>query len=157
MMSHRGPARCFESEDECVQAIMNKNFKEGDVIVLRYEGPRGGPGMPEMLAPTSILSGMGMDDKVALITDGRFSGATRGAAIGHVSPEAAAGGPIAALQDGDEVIIDIANRRLDTALSAGEIEKRLAALPPFRPKIDHGYLRRYALAVTSASTGAVFK
>jgi dihydroxy-acid dehydratase len=136
---------------------MNKNFKEGDVIVLRYEGPRGGPGMPEMLAPTSMLSGMGMDDKVALITDGRFSGATRGAAIGHVSPEAAAGGPIAALQDGDEVRIDVANRRLDTALSAQEIEKRLAALPPFRPKIDHGYLRRYALSVTSASTGAVFK
>ncbi len=157
MMSHRGPARCFDSEDECVHAIMNKNFKEGDVIILRYEGPRGGPGMPEMLMPTSMLSGMGVDDKVALITDGRFSGATRGAAIGHVSPEAAAGGPIAALQDGDEVSIDVANQRLDTALSPQEVEKRLDALPPFRPKIDHGYLRRYALSVTSASTGAVFK
>jgi dihydroxy-acid dehydratase len=157
MMSHRGPARCFESEDECVEAIMHKDFKEGDVLVLRYEGPRGGPGMPEMLSPTSIISGMGMDDKVALITDGRFSGATRGAAIGHVSPEAAAGGPIAALQDGDEVIIDIANQRLDIALSEGEIEARLAALPPFQPKIDSGYLKRYAQYVTSASRGAVFK
>jgi dihydroxy-acid dehydratase len=125
--------------------------------VLRYEGPRGGPGMPEMLSPTSMISGMGADDKVALITDGRFSGATRGAAIGHVSPEAAAGGPIAALQDGDEVIIDIANQRLDTGLSQGEIEARLAALPDFRPKIDSGYLRRYAQSVTSASRGAVFK
>jgi len=157
MMSHRGPARCFDSEDECVEAIMNQDFKEGDVLVLRYEGPRGGPGMPEMLSPTSIISGMGADDKVALITDGRFSGATRGAAIGHVSPEAAAGGPIAALQDGDEVIIDIANQRLDTAVSQGEIEARLAALPPFQPKIDSGYLKRYAQSVTSASRGAVFK
>jgi dihydroxy-acid dehydratase len=157
MMSHRGPARCFDSEDECVEAIMNQDFKEGDVIVLRYEGPRGGPGMPEMLSPTSIISGMGLDDKVALITDGRFSGATRGAAIGHVSPEAAAGGPIAALQDGDEVIIDIANQRLDTALSQGEIEARLAALPDFQPKINSGYLKRYAQSVTSASRGAIFK
>jgi len=157
MMSHRGPARCFDSEDECVEAIMNQDFKEGDVIVLRYEGPRGGPGMPEMLSPTSIISGMGLDDKVALITDGRFSGATRGAAIGHVSPEAAAGGPIAALQDGDEVIIDITNQRLDTALSQGEIEARLAALPDFQPKINSGYLKRYAQSVTSASRGAVFK
>jgi len=157
MMSHRGPARCFDSEDECVEAIMEQHFKEGDVLVLRYEGPRGGPGMPEMLSPTSMISGMGVDDKVALITDGRFSGATRGAAIGHVSPEAAAGGPIAALQDGDEVIIDIANQRLDTAVSQGEIEARLAALPPFQPKIDSGYLKRYAQSVTSASRGAVFK
>jgi dihydroxy-acid dehydratase len=157
MISHRGPARCFDSEDECVEAIMNQDFKEGDVLVLRYEGPRGGPGMPEMLSPTSIISGMGLDDKVALITDGRFSGATRGAAIGHVSPEAAAGGPIAALQDGDEVIIDIANQRLDTALSQGEIEARLAALPDFQPKINSGYLKRYAQFVTSASRGAVFK
>jgi len=157
MMSHRGPARCFDSEDECVEAIMHQDFKEGDVLVLRYEGPRGGPGMPEMLSPTSMISGMGMDDKVALITDGRFSGATRGAAIGHVSPEAAAGGPIAALQDGDEVVIDITNQRLDTALSQGEIEARLAALPPFQPKIDSGYLKRYAQSVTSASRGAVLK
>jgi dihydroxy-acid dehydratase len=157
MMSHRGPARCFDSEDECVQAIMRHDFKEGDVLVLRYEGPRGGPGMPEMLSPTSMISGMGADDKVALITDGRFSGATRGAAIGHVSPEAAAGGPIAALQDGDEVMIDIANQRLDTGLSQGEIEARLAALPDFQPKIDSGYLKRYAQSVTSASRGAVFK
>jgi dihydroxy-acid dehydratase len=157
MMSHRGPARCFNSEDKCVEAIMNRQFEEGDVLVLRYEGPRGGPGMPEMLSPTSMISGMGMDDKVALITDGRFSGATRGAAIGHVSPEAAAGGPIAALRDGDEVIIDIANQRLDTTLSQKEIEARLAALPPFQPKIDTGYLKRYAQYVTSASRGAVFK
>jgi len=157
MMSHRGPARCFDSEDECVEAIMNQEFKEGDVLVLRYEGPRGGPGMPEMLSPTSMISGMGVDDKVALITDGRFSGATRGAAIGHVSPEAAAGGPIAALQDGDEVIIDIDNQRLDTGLRQGEIEARLAALPEFQPKINSGYLKRYAQSVTSASRGAVFK
>jgi len=157
MMSHRGPARCFDSEDECVEAIMHRHFKEGDVLVLRYEGPRGGPGMPEMLSPTSIISGMGLDDKVALITDGRFSGATRGAAIGHVSPEAAAGGPIAVLQDGDEVIIDIADQRLDTAVSQVEIETRLAALPPFQPKIESGYLKRYAQSVTSASKGAVLK
>jgi len=157
MMRHRGPARCFDSEEECVQALLDGHFHEGDVIVLRYEGPMGGPGMPEMLSPTSIISGMGADDKVALITDGRFSGATRGAAIGHVSPEAADGGPIAALQDGDEVIIDIADQRLDTALSQGEIEARLAALPPFEPKIDSGYLKRYAQSVTSASRGAVFK
>jgi dihydroxy-acid dehydratase len=157
MMSHRGPARCFDSEEECVEAITHRHFKEGDVLVLRYEGPKGGPGMPEMLSPTSLISGMGVDDKVALITDGRFSGATRGAAIGHVSPEAAAGGPIAALQDGDEVIIDIADQRLDTAVSQVEIEARLAALPPFQPKIDSGYLKRYAQSVTSASKGAVLK
>jgi dihydroxy-acid dehydratase len=158
MMRHRGPARCFNSEDECARAIMKRDFKEGDVLVVRYEGPRGGPGMPEMLSPTSMLSGMGVDDKVALITDGRFSGGTRGAAIGHVSPEAAVGGPIAALRDGDEIIIDIPGERLDAALGDPEaLAARLADLPPFKPKIDHGYLRRYAQAVTSASRGAILE
>ena len=157
MMQHRGPARCFNSEDECTQAIMRRDFKEGDVLVLRYEGPRGGPGMPEMLSPTSMLSGMGVDDKVALITDGRFSGGTRGAAIGHVSPEAAAGGPIAALRDGDEIVIDIPGQRLDTSLDEAALAARLAEVPPFKPKIDYGYLRRYAQAVTSASRGAILE
>ena len=158
LMQHRGPARCFNSEDECARAIMKRDFKEGDVLVVRYEGPRGGPGMPEMLSPTSMLTGMGMDDKVALITDGRFSGGTRGAAIGHVSPEAAVGGPIAALRDGDEIIIDIPGERLEVALGdPGALAARLADLPPFKPKIDHGYLRRYAQAVTSASRGAILE
>ena len=157
MMQHRGPARCFNSEDECVQTIMRRDFKEGDVLVVRYEGPRGGPGMPEMLSPTSMLSGMGMDDKVALITDGRFSGGTRGAAIGHVSPEAAAGGPIAGLRDGDEIVIDIPGQRLDAAMGSADLSARLADVPPFKPKIDYGYLRRYAQAVTSASRGAILE
>jgi len=125
--------------------------------VLRYEGPRGGPGMPEMLSPTSMLSGMGVDDKVALITDGRFSGGTRGAAIGHVSPEAAAGGPIAGLRDGDEIVIDIPGLRLEAAMGAEALAARLAEVPPFKPKIDYGYLRRYAQAVTSASRGAILE
>ncbi|MHB1318563.1 MAG: dihydroxy-acid dehydratase, partial [Anaerolineae bacterium] len=129
--------------------------QEGDVLVIRYEGPKGGPGMREMLTPTSILSGMGMDDKVALITDGRFSGASRGAVIGHVSPEAAARGPIAAVRDGDLITIDIPNQRLELKVSDAEIERRLAALPPFEPRVTSGYLRRYAKLVTSASTGAI--
>ena len=157
MMQHRGPARCFNSEDECTESIMRRDFKEGDVLVVRYEGPRGGPGMPEMLSPTSMLSGMGVDDKVALITDGRFSGGTRGAAIGHVSPEAAAGGPIAGLRDGDEIVIDIPGLRLEAAMGAEALAARLAEVPPFKPKIDYGYLRRYAQAVTSASRGAILE
>jgi len=156
MMEHKGPARIYDSEAEATEAIQAKSIKKGDVIVVRYEGPKGGPGMPEMLTPTSMLSGMGMDKEVALITDGRFSGATRGSAIGHVSPEAASGGPIAALKDGDMISIDIPNHKLDVDLSDDEIAKRLAALPKFEPKIKTGYLKRYAEMVTSASTGAVF-
>jgi dihydroxy-acid dehydratase len=156
MMSHQGKARVFDSEEEATKAIMAKKIKAGEVIVIRYEGPKGGPGMREMLTPTSILSGMGLDKAVALITDGRFSGATRGAAIGHVSPEAASRGPIAALKDGDIIKIDINRQRLDVELSQKELEERLAQLGEFEPKVKSGYLRRYAEKVSSASTGAVF-
>jgi dihydroxy-acid dehydratase len=156
MMTHRGAARVFDSEEEATKAIMNKKIKPGDIVVIRYEGPKGGPGMREMLTPTALLSGMGMDKEVALITDGRFSGATRGAAIGHVSPEAASKGPIAALRSGDIIKIDIPNHKLDVELSDKEISKRLAQLAEFEPKIKTGYLRRYAEKVGSASTGAVF-
>jgi dihydroxy-acid dehydratase len=156
MMAHRGAARVFDSEEEATTAIMNKKIKAGEVIVIRYEGPKGGPGMREMLTPTSLLSGMGMDKEVALVTDGRFSGATRGAAIGHVSPEAASRGPIAALKDGDIIKIDIPNYRLDAELSDKEISERLARLAEFEPRVKTGYLQRYAEKVTSASTGAVF-
>jgi dihydroxy-acid dehydratase len=156
MMFHQGPARVFDSEEEATRAIMHKRIKSGDVIVIRYEGPKGGPGMREMLTPTALLSGMGMDKEVALITDGRFSGATRGAAIGHVSPEAASRGPIAALKDGDIIKIDIAHHRLDVELDEKEIAKRLSKLAEFKPRVTSGYLRRYAEKVSSASTGAVF-
>jgi dihydroxy-acid dehydratase len=156
MLKHSGPARVFSSEEEAFQAIMDAKIKKGEVIVVRYEGPRGGPGMQEMLSPTAALAGMGMDREVALITDGRFSGASRGSAIGHVSPEAAAKGPIAAIKDGDIIDIDIPNKKLDVRLSEDEIQKRLAALPEFEPKIKHGYLARYATMVSSADKGAVF-
>jgi len=156
MMVHQGPARVFDSEEEATAAIMGGSIKSGDVVVIRYEGPKGGPGMREMLTPTSLLSGMGMDKEVALVTDGRFSGATRGAAIGHVSPEAASRGAIAALRDGDIIKIDIPNYKLDVELSDQEISQRLARLAEFEPKIKTGYLRRYAERVCSASTGAVF-
>jgi dihydroxy-acid dehydratase len=156
MQVHQGPARVFDSEEEATKAIMARSIKPGDVVVIRYEGPKGGPGMREMLTPTSLLSGLGMDKQVALITDGRFSGATRGAAIGHVSPEAAAGGAIAAVREGDTIAIDIPSRTLNVLLDAAEIAKRLAALPPFQPKVTKGYLKRYTEQVTSASTGAVF-
>jgi len=156
MMVHQGPARVFDSEEEAVAAIMSDSIKLGDVVVIRYEGPKGGPGMREMLTCTSLLSGMGMDKEVALITDGRFSGATRGAAIGHVSPEAASRGAIAALRDGDIIKIDIPNYKLDVELSDKEISQCLAQLAEFEPKIKTGYLRRYAERVCSASTGAVF-
>ncbi|MFC1925151.1 dihydroxy-acid dehydratase [Chloroflexota bacterium] len=156
MLSHSGPARVFDSEEKATTAIMAGSIKTGDVVVVRYEGPRGGPGMPEMLTPTSLLSGMGMDKEVALITDGRFSGATRGSAIGHVSPEAAAQGPIASLKDGDIIKIDIPNNKLDVELSDAEIKARLAELPAFQPKINTGYLKRYSEMVSSASRGAVF-
>lgn len=155
MLSHRGPARVFDCEEEATVAISGKMIRPGDIVVVRYEGPRGGPGMREMLTPTSIISGMGLDREVALITDGRFSGATRGAAIGHVSPEAANGGPIAAVRDGDIIKIDIPNHRLAVELSDTEIKRRLAELPLFQPELRSGYLRRYAERVTSASKGAV--
>jgi dihydroxy-acid dehydratase len=156
MQQHTGPARVFESEEAATQAIMGGDFEEGDVLVIRYEGPKGGPGMREMLTPTSLLSGMKLDDRVALLTDGRFSGATRGAAIGHISPEAAARGPLALVQDGDLIRIDIPNRRLDLDVSEAEMARRREALPAWQPAVKSGYLRRYAMAVTSASTGAVF-
>jgi dihydroxy-acid dehydratase len=156
MMVHQGPVRIFDSEDEGTKGIMSGLVKPGEVVVIRYEGPKGGPGMPEMLTPTSLISGMGLGDKVALITDGRFSGATRGAAIGHISPEAAERGPIAALREGDIVKIDIPNRKLDMELTDAEIRERLSALPEFEPRIKKGYLSRYIDRVTSASTGAVF-
>ncbi|MBC7251390.1 MAG: dihydroxy-acid dehydratase [Anaerolineae bacterium] len=157
MLQHTGPARVFDSEEEATAAIMAGQFEEGDVLVIRYEGPKGGPGMREMLTPTSLLSGMGVDDKVALLTDGRFSGATRGAAIGHISPEAAEGGPLAVVRDGDPIRIDIPNRALTLEIPEDEIARRLAGLPPWEPKVKSGYLRRYARVVTSASTGAVFQ
>ena len=157
MMVHRGPARVFDSEEEATQAIMNNKIKPGDVVVIRYEGPKGGPGMREMLTPTSIIAGMGLDKQVALITDGRFSGATRGSSIGHVSPEAASRGPIAAVKEGDIVKIDIPNYKLEVELSDKEITQRLARLPEFKSKIKTGYLKRYVENVTSASTGAVFR
>jgi dihydroxy-acid dehydratase len=157
MLTHRGPARVFDSEEEATAAIMAGRFEKGDVIVIRYEGPRGGPGMREMLTPTSLLTGMGLDGEVALLTDGRFSGATRGAAIGHISPEAAAGGPLAIVRDGDPISIDIPAYSLSLDLAEGEIKSRLANLSPWQPKVNSGYLKRYAEAVTSASTGAVFK
>jgi len=156
MMVHSGPARIFNSEDEATSAIMAGKINKGEVLVIRYEGPKGGPGMREMLTPTSILSGMGMEKEIALITDGRFSGATRGAAIGHVSPEAAVRGPIAAIADGDIIKIDIMNNRLDVELSDKEIDERLAHLGEYEPKIKSGYLKRYTESVTSASRGAVF-
>ena len=157
MWQHTGPARVFGSEEEATAAIVAKQFDSGDVLVIRYEGPKGGPGMREMLTPTSLLSGMGVDDKVALLTDGRFSGATRGAAIGHISPEAAERGPLAIVRDGDRIRIDIPNRALTLEVAEGEITRRLAELPPWEPSVRGGYLRRYAQAVTSASTGAVFR
>ncbi len=152
-----GPAIIFESQEEAVERILKGEVKAGNVVVIRYEGPKGGPGMPEMLSPTSVIMGLGLGDKVAVITDGRFSGGTRGACIGHISPEAAEGGPIAALRNGDIIKIDLNNRTLNVDLSDGEIKKRLAALPPFVPKITRGYLARYARMVSSANTGAILK
>ncbi|MDP6633244.1 MAG: dihydroxy-acid dehydratase, partial [Dehalococcoidales bacterium] len=156
MMVHSGPAQVFDSEEEVTPAIMDGAIKPGEVIVIRYEGPKGGPGMREMLTPTSLLAGMGMDKEVALITDGRFSGATRGAAIGHVSPEAAGRGPIAVLKDGDTIKIDIPNKKIEVELTEEEINGRLAKLADFVPRVKSGYLKRYAEKVSSASTGAVF-
>lgn len=135
--------------------ILGQEVQPGEVVVIRYEGPRGGPGMQEMLSPTSAIMGMGLGDKVALITDGRFSGGTRGACVGHISPEAAARGPIAALKDGDVIEIDLEKRSLNVHLSDEEIQERLQALPPFEARINSAWLRRYSRFVTSASHGAV--
>jgi len=156
MMVHEGPARVFDDEEEATKGIMKKQIKKGDVIVIRYEGPKGGPGMREMLTPTSLLSGMGLDTEVALITDGRFSGGTKGAAIGHVAPEAASGGTIAVVKNGDKIRINIPEHKLELKVSDAEIKKRLSKLPGFKSKIKSGYLRRYIENVGSASAGAVF-
>lgn len=155
MYHHKGKARVFDGEDEAVKAIMGGLINPGDVIVIRYEGPKGGPGMREMLAPTSAIAGMGMDKEVALITDGRFSGATRGASIGHISPEAMAGGPLAIVNENDIIEIDIDNGRIDLMVPEEEIEKRLKEFRVPESKIKEGYLSRYAKLVTSASRGAI--
>ena len=157
MLIHSGPARIFESQEEALSGILGKQVKSGDVVVIRYEGPRGGPGMPEMLSPTSAIMGMGLGNKVALITDGRFSGGTRGACIGHISPEAAVKGPISIIKEGDIININIPEKTINVDLSEEEINSRLNNLPDFEPKIKNGYLGRYARMVTSANTGAVLK
>jgi dihydroxy-acid dehydratase len=157
MHKHSGPARVYGGQEEALSGILAGEVKAGEVVVIRYEGPRGGPGMQEMLSPTSALMGMGLGNSVAVVTDGRFSGGTRGACIGHVSPEAAAGGPIAALQQGDVVDIDLDRRTLNVRLDEGTIRSRIASLPPFQPRTESPWLRRYTKFVTSASTGAVLE
>ena len=157
MLAHRGPARVFGSEEDAMDAIMSGSINPGDVVVIRYEGPKGGPGMREMLSPTASLAGMGLSSSVALITDGRFSGATRGAAIGHVSPEAAEGGPIAALRDGDMIEINIPEATLKVDLSEDEIKERMVSWEQPSPRYTRGYLARYTRMVGSAASGAVFK
>jgi dihydroxy-acid dehydratase len=155
IQGHSGPARIFESQESAMAGILGGEIQAGDVVVVRYEGPRGGPGMQEMLSPTSAIAGMGLGESVALLTDGRFSGGTRGLCIGHVSPEAAGRGPIAALQDGDMIDIDLPSRCINVRLSERELQDRLSALPPFEPQTESSWLRRYARMVTSASQGAV--
>ena len=157
MLYHKGPARIYESQDDAIKAIHDGKVQPGDVVVIRYEGPKGGPGMPEMLAPTSAIMGMGLGSKVALITDGRFSGGTRGACIGHISPEAASGGPIAIIKEKDEIEIDIANRKINLNIDQKTFDFRMKNIEKFKPKINKGYLGRYARLVTSANTGAVLK
>ncbi len=156
MLKHRGPARVFDSEEEAMKMILSRKIEKGDVIVIRYEGPKGGPGMREMLSPTSAIVGVGMDREVALLTDGRFSGGTRGAAIGHISPEAAEGGSIALVKNGDLVEIDIPKKRLELLVTDEELKKRLYKWKPPQRRLK-GYLKRYARLVTSASTGATFE
>jgi dihydroxy-acid dehydratase len=157
MMRFEGTAVVFDSEEDAMAAILAGKIKAGHVVVIRYEGPKGGPGMREMLSPTSAISGMGLGESVVLLTDGRFSGGTRGPCIGHISPEAAEGGPIAIVQNGDKILLDVHNRKLELKLSEQEIKKRLAAWKPREPKIKTGWLARYAKVVTSANTGAVVK
>ena len=157
MLIHEGPARIYNSQEEASDGILNGEVLSGEVVVIRYEGPKGGPGMPEMLAPTSAIMGMGLGSKVALITDGRFSGGTRGACIGHISPEAAAGGPIAIIKAGDIISINIQKRSIDLKIDKKTFEDRLAKVPEFKQKINSGYLGRYTRIVTSANTGADLK
>jgi dihydroxy-acid dehydratase len=152
-----GIAKCFDSEEDAMFALENDKIKEGDVIVIRYEGPKGGPGMREMLNPTSAIAGMGLDTTVALITDGRFSGASRGASIGHVSPEAAVGGPIALIEEGDIISIDINANKLNVKVSDEELARRKTAWKPRQPKVTDGYLKRYAALVTSGNRGAILE
>jgi len=156
MLKHKGPARVFNSEEEAIRAILDGKINKGEVVVIRYEGPKGGPGMREMLGPTSAIVGVGRDRDVALLTDGRFSGGSRGAAIGHISPEAAVGGPIAVIEEGDPIEIDIPGKKLNLLIAEGELKKRLSQWKP--PKKDlKGYLKRYARLVQSAHTGAAFE
>jgi dihydroxy-acid dehydratase len=157
MLVNEGKARVFDSEDDAIAAILGGKIKPGNIVVIRYEGPKGGPGMREMLAPTSVIAGMGLDTTVSLLTDGRFSGGTRGAAIGHISPEAAEGGPIGLIKEGDTIAIDIPGKKITLKISPEEMKKRQKAFKPRPPAIKSGYLARYARLVTSASTGAVFK
>jgi dihydroxy-acid dehydratase len=157
MRQRRGVARVFDGEEPAVEAVLGGRIRPGDVVVVRYEGPRGGPGMREMLAPTSAIVGMGLGEEVALITDGRFSGVTRGAAIGHISPEAAEGGPLALVEEGDTIEIDIPGRSLTLEVDDAELARRRAAWTPPEPRVKTGYLARYARMVTSASTGAILQ
>ncbi|MGZ3634990.1 MAG: dihydroxy-acid dehydratase [Syntrophales bacterium] len=157
MLVNKGKARVFDSEDDAIAAILGGKIKPGDIVVIRYEGPKGGPGMREMLAPTSVIAGMGLDTTVALLTDGRFSGGTRGAAIGHISPEAAEGGPIGLVREGDIIAIDIPKKTISLKVSPDELKKRQAKFKPRPPAVKSGYLVRYAKLVTSASTGAILK
>lgn len=157
MMVHEGPARVFDCEEDAIAAIKGGKILAGDVVVIRYEGPKGGPGMREMLNPTSAIAGMGLGSSVALITDGRFSGASRGASIGHVSPEAAVGGPIALVEEGDTIKINIPDMKLELAVSDEELAARKAKWQPREPKVTNGYLARYAAMVTSGNRGAVMQ
>jgi dihydroxy-acid dehydratase len=157
MMIHEGPARVFDCEEDAIAAIKGGKIVAGDVVVIRYEGPKGGPGMREMLNPTSAIAGMGLGSSVALITDGRFSGASRGASIGHVSPEAAVGGPIALVKEGDTILVDITNKKLELKVSDEELAKRKAEWKPKTPSVTTGYLARYEKLVTSGNRGAVLE
>ena len=157
MLAHEGPARVFDCEEDAIAAIRGGKIVEGDVVVIRYEGPKGGPGMREMLNPTSAIAGMGLGSTVALITDGRFSGASRGASIGHVSPEATVGGPIALVEEGDMIAIDIDNCSITLKVSDEELAERRKNWKPRQPKVTTGYLARYASLVTSANRGAILQ
>lgn len=157
MLHFEGPARIYESQETAVEGILAGEVQSGDVVVIRYEGPRGGPGMPEMLQPTSALAGMGLDTSVAMVTDGRFSGGTRGLCVGHVSPEAAAGGPLALVEPGDPITLDIPGKRIDVGVPDTVLQARRHRLPPFESRVRSGYLRRYGALVTSAATGAVLR
>jgi dihydroxy-acid dehydratase len=157
MMKFQGTARCFDAEELAMAAIMEGHIKAGDIVVIRYEGPKGGPGMREMLAPTAAIMGMGLGESVALITDGRFSGGTRGPCIGHISPEAAEGGPIAFIRDGDQIQLDIPGRKLELLVDEATLQERMIGWVNPEPKIKTGWLARYTKSVTSAYTGAVMR